>query len=121
MVHLRRAASGATTRGTASDPSAAVPRIPDDELPVYTILVPAYREANVVAKVIEHMGELDYPMSKLQVLLLMEADDDETIAAAKAARPPDYVRFVVVPAGRAADQAEGVQRRASRSPRVSSS
>ena len=38
-------------------------------------------------------------MSKLQVLLLMEADDDETIAAAKAARPPDHVRFVVVPAG----------------------
>jgi len=77
----------------------AVPRIPDDELPVYTILVPAYHESNVVAKLIEHISALDYPMSKLQVLLLMEADDEETIAAAKASRPPECVRFVVVPPG----------------------
>jgi cellulose synthase/poly-beta-1,6-N-acetylglucosamine synthase-like glycosyltransferase len=77
---------------------AAVPRIPDADLPVFTILVPAYREANVVSKLIEHLGDLDYPMSKLQVLLLMEADDEETIAAAKAARPSECVRFVVVPA-----------------------
>ena len=80
-------------------PVGLVRRIPDHELPMYTILVPAYHEANVVAKVIDHMGALDYPMSKLQVLLLMEADDAETVAAAKAARPPDHVRFVVVPAG----------------------
>ena len=45
------------------------------------------------------MGELDYPQSKLQVLLLLEADDIETIQAAKAARPPDFIRLVVVPPG----------------------
>lgn len=73
--------------------------IPDDELPVFTILVPAYREANVVAEVVEHVSALDYPLSKLQLLLLLEADDVETIAAAKAARPPDFVRLVVIPPG----------------------
>jgi glycosyltransferase XagB len=73
--------------------------IPDHELPVYTILVPAYREANVVTEVVEHVSALDYPLSRLQVLLLLEADDTETIDAAKAARPPDYVRIVVVPSG----------------------
>jgi cellulose synthase/poly-beta-1,6-N-acetylglucosamine synthase-like glycosyltransferase len=73
--------------------------IPDDELPVYTILVPAYGEANVVAEVVCHVSALDYPLSKLQVLLLLEADDIATIEAAKAARPPDYVRIVVVPPG----------------------
>jgi cellulose synthase/poly-beta-1,6-N-acetylglucosamine synthase-like glycosyltransferase len=97
MVQLRRIER-------ADDPRrgrrlGAVPRIPDHELPRYTILVPAYREAYVVSKVIEHINALDYPRSKLQVLLLMEADDTETIVAAKAAKPPDYVRFVVVPAG----------------------
>ncbi len=96
MVHLSRLRRQHDPRSGAQ-PVAEVPRIPDDELPVFTILVPAYREANVVAKVIEHLSELDYPMSKLQVLLLMEADDDETISAAKVARPPDCVRFVVVP------------------------
>ena len=73
--------------------------VPESQLPRYTILVPAYHEANVVAKVIEHIGALDYPATKLQVLLLMEADDLETITAAKQARPPACVRFVVVPPG----------------------
>jgi len=74
-------------------------RIPETALPVYTILVPAYHEAKVVSKVIEHLSELDYPKSKLQVLVLLEPDDEETIAAAKAAQPPDWVRFYVVPPG----------------------
>jgi len=73
--------------------------IPDHELPTFTILVPAYREANVVADVVANVSDLDYPLSKLQVLLLLEADDTETILAAKAARPPDFVRLVVVPPG----------------------
>jgi cellulose synthase/poly-beta-1,6-N-acetylglucosamine synthase-like glycosyltransferase len=73
--------------------------IPNDELPVYTILVPAYGESNVVHEVVEHVTALDYPLSKLQVLLLLEADDTETVLAAKASRPPDFVRLVVVPPG----------------------
>lgn len=73
--------------------------IPDHELPTFTILVPAYHEANVVTEVVENVSKLDYPLSKLQVLLLLEADDTETILAAKAARPPDFVRLVVVPPG----------------------
>ena len=93
--HVEHTGPEASRRG----PLQAVPRLPDADLPVYTILVPAYRESNVVTKVIEHIDALDYPVSKLQVLLLMEADDEETIAAAKAARPPEYVRFVVVPPG----------------------
>jgi glycosyltransferase XagB len=83
----------------SGQPLAVVPRIPDHDLPVYTILVPAYREANIVSKVIDNLTTLDYPLAKLQVLLLMEADDRETIEAARAARPPDCVRFVVVPKG----------------------
>jgi cellulose synthase/poly-beta-1,6-N-acetylglucosamine synthase-like glycosyltransferase len=78
---------------------AAAPRVADEDLPMYTILVPAYREANVVAKLIEHLGALDYPATKLQVLVLMEADDPETFAAARASKAPDNVRFVLVPPG----------------------
>lgn len=74
-------------------------RIRDDDLPVYTILVPAFHESNVVEQVITNVGALDYPRSKLDVLLLLEADDVETIAAAKAAKPPEYVRIVIVPPG----------------------
>lgn len=74
-------------------------RIPDDELPIYTILIPAFHEANIIAKLLENIGALDYPKSKLEVLLLLEEDDLETIAAAKSAAPPSNVRILVVPRG----------------------
>lgn len=72
---------------------------PENDLPIYTILVPAFHEANVVTKVIHHIGQLDWPMTKLQVLLILEEDDVATIAAAKEARPPEYVQILIVPAG----------------------
>jgi cellulose synthase/poly-beta-1,6-N-acetylglucosamine synthase-like glycosyltransferase len=100
IFHLRKLEREGDPRANDIDgPVALVPRLADHELPRFTILVPAYHEANVVGKLIENLSALDYPASKLQVLLLMEPDDVETIAAAKRARPPDYVRFVVVPAG----------------------
>lgn len=71
----------------------------DDELPTYTILVPVYREANVIGDLIENLRRLDYPSSKLEILLLLEEDDEETAAAARAARPPETVTFVTVPNG----------------------
>ncbi|MFS3129001.1 glycosyltransferase [Nocardioides sp. Bht2] len=74
-------------------------RASDADLPIYTILMPVYREANIVEKLIANIGSLDYPKSKLDVLLLMEADDHETIEVAKAMRPPEYIRLVIVPPG----------------------
>ena len=71
----------------------------DDALPTYTILVPVYREARVITQLLEHLRWLDYPASKLEILLLLEEDDTETIAAARAAQPPETVTFVIVPNG----------------------
>ncbi len=75
-------------------------RIPDDELPIYTVLVPVFGEANIVGGLVEHLSALDYPQEKLEILLLMEEEDTETIEAARAAHPPDTVKFVIVPKGR---------------------
>ncbi|PPF79227.1 family 2 glycosyl transferase [Subtercola sp. Z020] len=74
-------------------------RIPDNELPVYTILIPAYKEANIISKLLVNIGAIDYPKAKLEVMVLLEADDDETIAAVRTMRPPEYVRMVIVPPG----------------------
>ncbi|MFN8223694.1 MAG: glycosyltransferase [Gaiellales bacterium] len=74
-------------------------RIPDKDLPRYTVLVPVFREANVVGGLIEHLREIDYPPEKLEILLLMEEGDTETIDAARAARPPDIVQFILIPEG----------------------
>jgi cellulose synthase/poly-beta-1,6-N-acetylglucosamine synthase-like glycosyltransferase len=68
-------------------------------LPVYSILVPIYREAAVIGRLLKSLSELDYPADKLDILLLFEEDDPETLAAAKAAAPGANVRFFVVPTG----------------------
>ena len=69
----------------------------DRRLPRYTVLVPVYREANVIGELMGNLGALDYPAEKLEVLVLLESDDTETIAAARAAQPPATVRLVIVP------------------------
>ncbi|WP_424935941.1 MULTISPECIES: glycosyltransferase [Bacteria] len=76
-----------------------VARRRDSALPVYTILVPAYREANVIGKLLASIDRLDYPRSKLDVILLLEADDDETQRAVREGSLPAYVRTLVVPPG----------------------
>ncbi|MFT8395125.1 glycosyltransferase [Propionibacterium sp.] len=71
----------------------------DDEWPIYSILIPVYKEAGVLAQVIRSIGELDYPHDKLDVMVLLEETDTETIEAARTARPQPWVRLVIVPDG----------------------
>ncbi|MCC6893142.1 MAG: glycosyltransferase [Anaerolineae bacterium] len=69
----------------------------DAELPIYSILVPVYKEPEVVPRLLKALSRIDYPREKLDVLLLMEEDDFETIAKAKEAAPPSFFRFILVP------------------------
>jgi cellulose synthase/poly-beta-1,6-N-acetylglucosamine synthase-like glycosyltransferase len=69
----------------------------DVDLPRYTVLVPAYKEANVVAKVIGNLDRLDYPKEKLDLILLLEEDDEETMQAVRDAHPPATITVIVVP------------------------
>ena len=71
----------------------------DRDLPSYSILVPAYRESSVIGRLLASLKALDYPADKLDILLLLEEDDTETLAAAKAAAPGANVRILVVPSG----------------------
>ncbi len=71
----------------------------DDELPIYTVLVPVFREANIVHRLVTNLGALDYPSEKLEVLILVEEEDDETRDAIEASGTPDYMTVVVVPKG----------------------
>jgi len=80
---------------TVSDDEAEA--IPDSDLPVYTVLVPAYREPEVIANTLAAVQSLRYPHDRLDVIVLLEEDDIDTMAAARAARPASYVRVVQVP------------------------
>lgn len=71
--------------------------LPIDQLPTYTILIPAYNEPEIVADLIANMHALEYPKDKIQVLLLLEADDDVTIQAAHGLDDDPMVTVVLVP------------------------
>ena len=74
-------------RGTKADP----------DLPVYTVMVPLFREARVLPILARALREIDYPASKLDIKLIFEECDPETLAAAKALKLPDHFEFIVVP------------------------
>ncbi|HYE22140.1 MAG TPA: glycosyltransferase, partial [Verrucomicrobiae bacterium] len=69
----------------------------ENELPVYSILCPLYREAHVLPGFLEAIEKLDWPKNKLDVQLLLEENDVETITAAEGLMLPPYVRVVIVP------------------------
>ncbi len=66
-------------------------------LPTYTLLIPLYREAAVLGRLVEGLQRMDYPVDKLDVMLLLEEDDEETIAAAEGMDLPPHIRPVIVP------------------------
>lgn len=71
--------------------------IDERDLPTYTILVPLYREAAIVPRLVAGIGGLDYPRTKLDVRLLCEEDDDETAPAIREMNLPPHFKLVVVP------------------------
>lgn len=78
---------------------AEVRALDDRDLPVYTVLVPVFREANIVAQLIDNLGGLDYPTEKLEVLILIEEEDTATRDAIERANPPQHFHVVTVPKG----------------------
>ncbi|MEM6653723.1 MAG: glycosyltransferase [Pseudomonadota bacterium] len=69
------------------------------EWPIYSILIPLYQEAALVDQLAAALWRLDWPIDRLDIQVLLEADDAETLAAVKAARFPPGTRHIVVPPG----------------------
>ena len=51
--------------------------------PRYSVLVPLYKEAAIVTSLMDNLAALDYPQDRLEILMICEADDQETISAVK--------------------------------------
>jgi glycosyltransferase XagB len=76
------------------DPS---PRLPDAELPVYTVIAALYREATCVDGLLSAIERLDYPAEKLHIVLAVEADDRDTRAAIAARSSRIPIAVIPVP------------------------
>lgn len=66
-------------------------------LPTYSVLVACYREAKMADQIVEQMSALDWPASKLEVKLVCEDDDLETIEAFEALDLPAHFEILRVP------------------------
>ena len=71
--------------------------INERDLPVYTVLVPIYKEAPIVKDLIKRLNALDYPKHKLDIRILLEEDDNETLKAFQKLGVPNHYTLIVVP------------------------
>jgi cellulose synthase/poly-beta-1,6-N-acetylglucosamine synthase-like glycosyltransferase len=72
----------------------------DAQLPVYTILIPLLREKEETLKVLfESLARLDYPTEKLDIKLLLEKSDLETLEIINKYDLPWIYDVLIVPPG----------------------
>jgi cellulose synthase/poly-beta-1,6-N-acetylglucosamine synthase-like glycosyltransferase len=71
----------------------------DADLPMYTVLVPLHREGRILPVLIDRLELLDYPTDRLQILLLIERDDEETRRAIRQYPLPRHIRSMTMPPG----------------------
>ncbi len=88
---------GSGRRSDLSVGRAEIANLQDKDLPVYTVLVPMYHETDVLPILVDSMRKLDYPRGKLDVKLVLEAGDRDTINAAKALGAEDIFEIIRVP------------------------
>jgi cellulose synthase/poly-beta-1,6-N-acetylglucosamine synthase-like glycosyltransferase len=86
------------TAASARKPTVApLERYEPAELPVYSVLVALYREADIVPDLLVALGQLVWPRAKLEIKLVCEADDEATLAALRAHELQPFVEIVEVP------------------------
>ncbi len=75
----------------------AAARLTEAELPSFTILVPMYKEPEVLPILLHALRSLDYPAAKLDIKLVLEEGDRETVEAAIAMDLEGIFEIVLVP------------------------
>ncbi len=85
----------AVTEGAGS--LKAGPDLDDEALPVYSVLVPVFRETSVLPQLIQALERLSYPHDKLDIKLILEETDTTLRRAVSALDLPSHMEVIVVP------------------------
>ena len=73
-------------------------RLSDAALPEFTILVPLFREITVVRQILDSVAAIDYPADRLDVKIVLEENDRETVDYVRDCILPQHFEVIVVPA-----------------------
>jgi glycosyltransferase XagB len=97
---LYAAGAGCRADATIDPPPEEIAAMDERTLPVYTILLPLYKEKPVTVRALfDALSRLNYPKHKLDALLLIEADDAHTRAAIEEVGQPPWMRVLRLPPG----------------------
>lgn len=69
----------------------------DEDLPIYSVLVPLRDEANMVPQLARALARIDYPGAKLEILFVVEQRSLETIEAVRLELDDPRFELIVVP------------------------
>jgi glycosyltransferase XagB len=94
LVWLGGAAQETSSRAIAAEASL----LRDEDLPIYTVLVPMFREPEVLPILAQALRNLDYPLAKLDIKIVLEEGDHETIDAARKLDLEGVFEIIRVPA-----------------------
>ncbi len=67
------------------------------EWPIFSILVPMYKEPETLSQMMNALREMDYPDDKKDVQFLLEEDDTLTLDAARPMTLPEGFRVTIIP------------------------
>lgn len=76
---------------------AEVKELSDEDLPIYSILLPVYKEPEVIETLIAGLNKLDYPKEKLDIKILLEEEDFATLDTIRNLSIPSHFECIVVP------------------------
>ena len=65
--------------------------------PMYSVLVPMYKEPETIPQMVKGLEAFDYPKDRLDVQLLLEADDKLTLDAARKLDLPSFIHVTEIP------------------------
>ncbi len=95
-IALKLAAFCATLR---QHTVATVPPEMKGKLPLISVMVPLFHEADVADKLVGRLSRLTYPRELSDIILVVEETDDITRAALTGVTLPRWLRVVIVPDG----------------------
>src|SRR5215469_234991 len=93
LVTARGRRSGALDQEIAIEARA----LREEELPVFTVLVPMFRESESLPLLADALRRLDYPLGKLDIKIVLEAGDLATITVARRLGLEGVFEILLVP------------------------
>lgn len=98
LYRLFTAWQGWRAEATLRPSDEEIASLDERELPVYTLLLPVYKEKPATLRALfDALSRLDYPKHKLDGVLLVEADDDQTREAIEEVGKPAWFSALTVP------------------------